>query len=151
MVHRWDTWTGKALSSIHRQDTNAWPSVLASDGRTAAIVLNLGLLLSDVVDDEDLWSRTDGTPEGGSGYLLFSPDGGFLFTWSRDGYIGVWEIATRSVVARICLRLDGNLKLDKWPSPIRGEKGDIERVIPFDQPEIKTLAVSPDGRFLATS
>jgi WD40 repeat protein len=111
MVHRWDTRTGKLLRSINRKDTYAWSSAIAPDGRTAAIVLSPGLLLTDVENDEDLWTRADGAPEGWSGYPVFSPDGGFLFVWSSDGYVALWEIATRSVIARLCLRRDGNVKM----------------------------------------
>lgn len=149
MVHRWDTRNGKPLSNIHRKDTNAWPSAIAADGRTAAIVLFPGLLLTDVENDEDLWTRKDGTPEGWSGYPVFSPDAGFLFVWSGDGYVAMWEIATRSVIARLCLRRDGAIKLAKWPTQDKDSKG--EREIPVNQAAIETLAVSPDGRFVATS
>jgi hypothetical protein len=54
------------------------------------------------------------------------------------------------MVARVALRRDANLKLDRWPGPAGGERT-FEREIPSDQAEIQTVAVSPDGRFLATS
>ncbi|MBM4071566.1 MAG: hypothetical protein FJ271_21925 [Planctomycetes bacterium] len=149
MVHQWDARTGRLLKKIHRKETNAWPSAIAPDGRTAAIVLGNGLLLSDVEADEDLWTRAEGTPEGWSGYPAFSPDGGFLFAWSRGGEVAMWEIATRSVIARLSLRRDGNIKLAKWPIPDKDFKG--ERELAFNQPEIDALVVSPDCRFVATS
>jgi WD40 repeat protein len=149
MVHRWDIRTRKLLGSIHRGNANAWPSVIAADGRTAAIVLDRGLLLTDVENDEDLWTKADGTPEGWSGYPVFSPDGGFLFVRSTDGHVGMWEIATRSVIARLRLHRDGNIKLAKWPMPDKDSKG--EREMTFDQADIEALTVSPDGRFVATS
>ena len=149
MVHRWDTRTGKYLGNVRRQDTNAWPSVLAADGRTAAIVLQNGILLTDAESDEDIWTKEDGTPEGWTGYPIFSPDGGFLFIWSEDGYVAMWEIATRSVIARLGLSRDGNTKLDKWPISTRESK--MERATPLNQSAIAALAISPDGRFVATS
>ncbi len=148
-LHRWDTSTGKILNGIIRQDTNAWRSAIASDGRTAAIVLGNGLLLTDVELDEDLWTREDGPPEGMSGYPVFSRDGGFLLLWSDYGYVGIWEIATRSTVARIGLRQEGNLKLAKWTSREKDGKGEQEP--PIDQPLIEALAISPDGRLVATA
>jgi WD40 repeat protein len=150
LVHRWDTRTGKPLGSIHRSKTNAWKSAIATDGRTAAIMLRPGLLLTDVENDEDLWTREDGTPEGWSGYPVFSPDGGFLFAWSDDGYVAVWEIATRSVIARWGLCQDGNTKLGEWPVVDKHSKM-VERETPFNQSYVQALAVSPDGRFVATS
>lgn len=148
MVHRWDTRTGKLLGTIHRQDTHAWPSAIGPDGRIAAITLGSGLMLTDVVNDEDIWSREDRTPEKWSGsYPAFSPDGGFLVAWSKDGHVGMWEIATRSVIARLCLHRDGNVKLAKWPDP--GPKGELQMTV--SQAEIEALAVSPDGRFVAAS
>jgi WD40 repeat protein len=149
VVHRWDTRTGKLLGSIHREDTHAWGSVIAADGRTAAIGLSPGLLLTDVENDEDLWTREDGTPEGWSGYPVFSPDAGFLFAWSRDGYVALWEIATRSTIARLGMNRDGNTRLARWPYWDKEARKEPE--VPLDQSAIAALAVSPDGRLVATS
>lgn len=149
MVHRWDTRTGKLQCAIHRKNTYAWSSALAPDGRTAAIRLFPGLLLTDVENDEDTWTRADGTPENWSGYPVFSPDGGFLFVWSSEGYVGIWEVATRSVIARLCLRRDGNIQLARWPTHDKESKKEPE--IPVNQAGIEALAVSPDSRLVATA
>src|SRR5262249_22737107 len=133
MVHRWDTQTGKLLGAVHRKDTYAWGSALGPDGRTAAIRLFPGLLLTDLESDEDIWSRADGTLENWSGYPVFSPDGGFLFVWSRDGYVGMWEMATQSVISRLCLRRDGNIQLARWPAHHKDSKKEPE--IPVNQAE----------------
>ena len=104
-------------------------------------------MLIDVQADVDLWPKEDAELEGWLGNAVFSPDGGFLFGWSREGYVGLWEIATRSVITRLCLHRDGNINLAKWPMP----RKDGTREMALGQAEIVALAISPDGRFVATS
>src|SRR5206468_2239906 len=58
---------------------------------------------------------------------------------------------TREVVARFTLNRTGNRKVAHWPMPKGNTKDDKEREPPLDQPTVEALAVSPDGRLVATS
>jgi WD40 repeat protein len=151
MIRRWDASTGELLRSIDRQDTYAHSGVISPDGRTAAVPLMDDLLLVDIESDRNLGTLPDLVPGGRPWHAVFSSDSGFLIAGSLDGEIGFAEIATRSVVTRISLKRTGNRKLAQWPLRKRNAKGDFEREPPLDQPTLEALAVSRDGRLVATS
>jgi WD40 repeat protein len=151
MVRRWDAGTGKLLGSIDRQDTYAHSGVISPDGGTAAVPLMNDLLLVDIECDHNLGTLPDLLPGGRPWHAVFSSDGGFLVAGSLDGEVGIAEIATRSVVTRISLNRTGNRKLAQWPIRKRNTKAEFARERPLDQPTLEALAVSRDGRLVATS
>jgi hypothetical protein len=151
MIRHWDANTGKLLGSIDRKRTYAWNGVISPDGRTAAVPLKDDLLLVNVESDQDLGRLPDLVPWGRPKHAIFSSDAGFLIAGSHDGEVGIAEIATRSVVTRISLNRKGNQKLAQWPTPKSNTKADLEREPPLDQPTLEALAVSRDGRLVATS
>ncbi len=151
MIRHWDAGTGKLMGSIDRNDTYAHGGVISPDGRTAAVPLMNDLLLVDIESDRNLGKLPDLVPGGRSWHAVFSADGGFLIAGSRDGEVGIAEMTTRSVVTRISLNRTGNRKLARWPMPKGSTKADFEGEPPLDQPTVEALAVSRDGRFVATS
>jgi WD40 repeat protein len=151
MIRHWDADTGKLLGSIDRSDTYAHSGLISPDGRTAAVPLMNNLLLVDIESDRDLGKLPDLVPGGRPWHAVFSADGGFLIAGSLDGEVGIAEIATRSVVTRISLNRTGNRKEAQWPTPNGNMKAALEREPPLDQPSVEALAVSRDGRLVATS
>ena len=108
----------------------------------------VGLTASRVLSNRDLGRLPDLLPGGRPWEAVCSADGGFLIAGSVDDEVGVAEIATRSIVARIALSRKGNRTLAHWPVR-KGDELEMERESSRDMPMLEALAVSHDGRAAA--
>jgi len=151
LIRRWDASTGKLLGAVDRKNTYAWSAAISPDGRTAAVPLMDNLLLVDIESDKDLATLRDLIPGGRPWHATFSSDGGFLIAGSLGGKVGIAEVSTRSVVARFSLSRMGNRKVAEWSMPKGNKKADLGQEQSLDQPTLEALAVSRDGRLVATS
>lgn len=138
-IHRWDARTGKSLGSIRRDNLNRWPAALTPDGRLAVFDLSEGLQLVDVERDENLLVLKGSVPQQASGKPVFSYDDGYLFVYSNDSHVFLWEVASGPLV--------GRYYLDSEAKELLAKEFDKR----LNSSVIHALAISYDGRFVATS
>ena len=101
----WDLSTGKVLwqTHLHPKPESTVPSItsaISPDGRLWALCdgqLGIRLVNADTLADVRRWdAHSDGIWS-----LSFSPDGKWLLSASEDQTVGVWDVASGSLVARL--------------------------------------------------
>lgn len=175
-LHIWDTTTGEQLRLIERPDTTFTDVVVQPGGNLIAASTHDGLIIFYDLDTGDEVSRITGHDDLVSS-LVFTPDGTQLVSGSWDYTIRLWDVATSEEIRRyeghngviLDIALSENLQYIASSSAdetIGDTEEDSEdrtvRIWEFEsglqlrelQPPdgfIRTVALSPDSRFVAAA
>jgi WD40 repeat protein len=169
----WETETGRLRHVFTGQRPNNWSVAFSPDGKTLAAGWgSAGVRLYDLATGWEVADLQVGIED--VRWLGFHPDGRSLgIVGSGPGEmlnLGVWDLATRQQIRRMPVpgpgaiggawradglllgssgERDGTVRL--WSTDGKPERSQVIRLFPPDTPFLHGLAMSPEGRHLATA
>ena len=170
VVNVWDVATGRLRQMHSGRPKDAWSVAFSPDGKTLATGWNENeVILFDVGTGWEVARIRVGVSQ--VRWLGFHPDGRSLAVVGvGDGQqnLGVWNLETRKEVRRMpvpghlggawradgllmasCGAVDGTVRL--WFADGKSERRRVIQLFPPDAPWLEALAMSPEGRHLATA
>ena len=171
-MNLWDVATGRLRHALAGRRKDAWSVAFSPDGKTLATGWTEGEVI--LFDVDTGWEVAD-LPVGTNGirWLGFHPDGRSLGVVGKswpEGQFGVWDLATRKEIRRMTVPapghlcgawrpdgllmassgdVDGTVRL--WSTDGKTDAHRIIQLYPSDTPWLHGLAMSPEGRHLATA